>query len=210
MRGAGICFLTFGLSICNMPHSQNVAIPSPWAEFLRELDALLPNQTNLNCLGGFVLNLHYALQLPTGDMDYYSIMPVECESNLLTLAGEDSALARKHKLRVHRVTINTMPESWEDRLVEMFPGQFQKLRLYAPDPYDLILSKLERNSPKDRDDVAYLAETCHLRPEALRDRYEKEMRPYLANEARHDLTLNLWLDSCFLAPPPDKLPDHGQ
>jgi Nucleotidyltransferase of unknown function (DUF6036) len=200
MHGTGICFQTFVLSICNMPRRRVAAIPPPWAEFLRELDALLPNQTDLQCLGGFVLSLHYGLQLPTGDIDYYSIVPIDCETELLRLAGEGSALAQKHKLRVHHVTIITMPENWEDRLVEMFPGNFQKLRLYAPDPYDLILSKLERNSSKDRDDTQYLARSCDLKPKILRERYEKEMRPYLANEARHDLTLKLWIESCFPSP----------
>jgi hypothetical protein len=28
----------------------------------------------------------------------------------------------------------------------------------------------------------------------LRSRYEKEMRPYLGNPAREDLTLQLWID----------------
>jgi hypothetical protein len=183
-----------------MPPNQNAVIPSPWAEFLRELDSLLPNQTDLNCLGGFVISFHYGLQLPTGDVDYYSVMPAECEAKLLGLAGEDSTLAHKYKLRVHRVGVNTMPENWEDRLVDMFPGHFKKLRLYAPDPYDLVLSKLERNSPKDRDDAEYLVRSRGLEPEVLRERYEKEMRPYLANEARHDLTLKLWLESCFPGP----------
>jgi len=35
----------------------------------------------------------------------------------------------------------------------MFPGMFKQLRLFAPDPYDYILSKLERNTSKDRDDA---------------------------------------------------------
>jgi hypothetical protein len=61
----------------------------------------------------------------------------------------------------------------------------------------LILSKLERNSQKDRDDVAFLAERLHLSPEVLRERYKKELRPYLTNEGRHDLTIELWLDVCF-------------
>jgi hypothetical protein len=26
---------------------------------------------------------------------------------------------------------------------------------------------------------------------------KNELRPYLANEGRHDLTLKLWLDVCF-------------
>jgi Nucleotidyltransferase of unknown function (DUF6036) len=85
----------------------------------------------------------------------------------------------------------------EDRLADMVPAHFQKLRPYAPGPYDLVLSKLERNSPKDRDDAEYLAQSCDLELEVLRERNEKEMRPYLANQARHDLTLKLWLESCF-------------
>ena len=45
--------------------------------------------------------------------------------------------------------------------------------------------------------MAFLAESLHLSPEVLRERYKKELRPYLANEGRHDLTLELWLDVCF-------------
>jgi hypothetical protein len=39
----------------------------------------------------------------------------------------------------------------------MFPGAFQNLRLMALDPYDLALTKLERNIERDRSDVRYLA-----------------------------------------------------
>ena len=79
----------------------------------------------------------------------------------------------------------------------MYPGQFKNLHLYAPDPFDLILPKLERNSKKDRDDVAFLAESPHPSAEVLGERYKKELRPYLAVEGRHDLTLQLWLEVCF-------------
>jgi hypothetical protein len=57
--------------------------------------------------------------------------------------------------------------------------------------------RLERNSPKDREDVAFLAESLHLSRELLRERYQKELRPNLANESRQGLTLELWLDACF-------------
>ena len=33
-----------------------------------------------------------------------------------------------------------------------------------------------------------------LDPNLLRDRYEREQRPNLSNEPRHDLTLKLWMD----------------
>lgn len=134
-------------------------------------------------------------------MDYLSVLPIDCLNDLQAKAGVGSVLARKHKVHVQHVAVSSLPDSYEARLVEMFPGRFKKLQLFAPDPYDLILSKLERNSLKDRDDVEYLARTCHLKAEVLRERYEKELRPYLANENRYDLTLRLWLESCFPAGP---------
>ena len=87
-----------------------------------------------------------------------------------------------------------LPENYETRLTEMFPGMFKKLRLYTPDPYDYILSKLERNTSKDRDDNAYIFKTRKLDSQIFRERYEKELRPYLVNEDRHDTTLKLWIE----------------
>ena len=61
----------------------------------------------------------------------------------------------------------------------------------APDPYDYILSRLERNTSKDRDDADYLFGTKKLDSQALRERYQQELRPYLAKENWHDKTLEL-------------------
>jgi uncharacterized nucleotidyltransferase DUF6036 len=185
-----------------MPTGNSPAPPSPWAEFLGELDALLPARVKVHCIGGFVVSLYYGLPRPTGDIDFFSALPINFVNDLEAIAGAGSALAKKYKVHFQHVAVNSTPENYEERLVEMFPGRFRKLQLYAPDPYDLILSKLERNSLKDRDDVEYLARTCHLKPEVLRERYEEELRPNLANETRHDLTLRLWLDACFLSAPP--------
>jgi len=38
----------------------------------------------------------------------------------------------------------------------MAPGEFKHLKLLVPDPYDCILSKLERGGGKDRDDADFL------------------------------------------------------
>ena len=182
-----------------MPSTKKTELPSPWAEFLAELDALLSEQVQLHCIGGFVVSLFYGLPRPTGDIDYYSVFPVHCEDDLKAAAGPGSRLHRKYKVYFQRVAVTSLPENYEARLGEMFPGRFDKLKLYALDPYDLILSKLERNSAKDRDDVAYLIGKLRLNPTPLRDRYEKELRPYLTNEAKHDLTIDLWIASCFQA-----------
>jgi hypothetical protein len=66
----------------------------------------------------------------------------------------------------------------------MFPGAFQNLRLMALDPYDLALTKLERNIERDRSDVRYLARAIPFDLELLRDRYQQELRPYLGTETR--------------------------
>jgi uncharacterized nucleotidyltransferase DUF6036 len=72
--------------------------------------------------------------------------------------------------------------------------RFRNLRLLAFDPYDLALTKLRRNSQRDREDVLYLANTVPLDIGTLRARYQ-EMRPCLGNREREDLTLNLWIEA---------------
>ena len=76
----------------------------------------------------------------------------------------------------------------------MFPRAFSHLRLFALDPYDLALTKLERNTQRDRDDVKHLARSLPFDLNVLKERYQKELRPDLGNPAREDLTLKLWID----------------
>jgi hypothetical protein len=167
-------------------------LPSPWRDFLNELDAALPETVSLHCVGGFVVSFFYGLPRPTGDIDYYTAIPANLD--LEGFAGRGSPLEKKHKVYLQRVAVNNMPEDYDTRLTEMFPKLFKNLRLFAPDPYDLILSKLERNSGKDRDDAAYLFVKLGLLPGVLHDRFQKELRLNLAIPTREDLTLKLWID----------------
>jgi len=91
--------------------------------------------------------------------------------------------------------VAAVPINYEDRLTEMFPGSFNHLRLFALDPYDLALSKLERNTQRDRDDVKHLARTVPLDLNVIQERYETELRPDLGNPEREDLTKTL--DGCY-------------
>jgi hypothetical protein len=175
-----------------MPNDSDHSVPSPWKEFLTELDAVLTEPVELHCIGGFVVCFFYGLPRSTGDLDYYAAIPADV--NLIDVAGEGSDLAKKHKVWLHRIGVTNLPEDYETRLTQMFPRQFKNLTLLAPDPYDFMLSKMERNTTKDRDDVAYLFKMLKLNSKMLRERYEKELRPYLANEDRHDLTLKLWIE----------------
>ncbi len=168
------------------------SLPTPWKEFLSEIAAMLAEPLSLHCIGGFVICYFYGLPRPTGDIEYYTAVPANL--NLIEMAGEGSALAQKCKIRLHHVGVTNLPEDYTARLTEMFPGMFKNLHLYAPDPYDFILSKLERNSEKDRDDVDYIFKTQNLNTQAVRERYEKELRPNLSKETWHDNTLKLWID----------------
>lgn len=153
---------------------------------------MLTEPLELHCIGGFVICYFYGLPRLTGDIDYCSAVPANL--NLIEMAGEGSTLAKKYKIRLHHVAVTNVPENYATRLTEMFPEMFEKLRLYAPDPYDYILSKLERNTSKDRDDADYIYKTQKLDSQVLLGRYQKELRPYLANENRHDNTLTLWIE----------------
>jgi hypothetical protein len=70
----------------------------------------------------------------------------------------------------------------------------RKLRLRGFERHDLLLAKLERNSERDLEDLRRIAAGPGLDPALLRDRYLKELRPYLGNPKREDLTLNLWIE----------------
>jgi len=113
----------------------------------------------------------------TSDLDCVAVLP---HHDLEAIVGRGSGLAKRHKIYLQYVAVNTMPEDYETRLTELFPGRFKNLRICVPDPYDLILSKLERNSPKDREDVEYLVGKLKLNPNLLRERYEREQRPNLS------------------------------
>ena len=170
--------------------------PEPWRSFLAEVDAHLTEDVHLHCCGGFVVTQLYSVARTTSDVDFLAVIP-NVQSQLTELAGKGSPLHRKHRLYLDFVTVLTAyPEDYEQRLVPMFPGNWRHLRLHALEAHDVALSKLERNFDRDRDDVQRLARAGHLSPETLKERYYRELRPnFPAHEARHDLTLKLWLES---------------
>ena len=183
--------------------SAKEAPPKQWYQFLTELDALLSRSVELHCIGGFVIAACYGFPRPTGDLDYITVRPLEAAVELLQIAGEGSGLHKKHKLYLQHVGVANYPDNYADRLIELYPGLFQNLHLFALDPYDLALSKLERNVEVDRDDVKFLATTVPLDFRILEQRYRDELRPYLVNQEKHDQTLELWRDYFPPGPSPE-------
>lgn len=178
-----------------MSTRQSKDLPEPWLSFLRELDWSVDEDIRLNCMGGFVISMVYGFSRPTADLDVLEIAPRESGKHMLELGMEGGPIHKKYKIYLDHVGVAHVPENYEDRLTEIFPGAFKHLRLFALDPYDLALSKLERNIQRDRDDVKHLARIIPLDLEVLKDRYQKELRWQLGNPEREDLTLRLWTDA---------------
>src|SRR5215211_509715 len=170
-------------------------LPEPWKSFLAEIDNALDQDVDLHCLGGFVGKVLYDFDRETSDID---ILPVATNSKIrsaLSLGLEGSKLHKKYKIYLEIVGIAPVPQDYEQRLIEIYSGTFKHLRLFALDAYDLALTKIERNSQRDRDDVKHLARIVPLDLNVLKERYDKELRPDLGNPKREDLTLKLWFEA---------------
>jgi hypothetical protein len=128
-------------------------LPTRWNAFFQDVGRLIGSAVELHCLGGFVLSARYDLPRPTGDVDYIAAMPPNAVTDLETIAGQGSALSKKHGLYFQYVTVADVPEDYAARLTELFPGAFTRLRLFALDVHDLVLTKLVRNSSVDLEDA---------------------------------------------------------
>jgi Nucleotidyltransferase of unknown function (DUF6036) len=121
------------------PKNVSNVLPSPWNEFLPELASVLTEPIELHCVGGFILVHFYGLPRSTADIDYYTAIP---QTDLDAIAGENSALHKKHKVYLHRAAVMSLPDGYESRLKELVSGSFKTLTLRVLDPYDCILSKI--------------------------------------------------------------------
>jgi len=132
------------------------------SSFFTEIDNSLHEELVLHCLGGFVMTMLYGLDRPTADVDVLPLGVNSATESLMRLAGEGSALHKKWGVYLQMVGVAQIPLNYEERLTEMFARTFNHLRLFALDPYDLALSKIERNTQRDRDDVKHLARSLPL------------------------------------------------
>ena len=174
-----------------MATATTLSLPKPWPDFLKEVDAQLSQKVDLQCIGGFVLTALYGIPRATADLDYIAAVPKQAAEEIERIAGRESALCRKYRLYFQSVRIADLPEDYESRLQEL-QLNFEKLKMSTLDPYDLLLSKVTRNSPKDQDDAKYLISKLKLNFKTFHDRWEKELGPLVSNRRRHDLTIELW------------------
>jgi hypothetical protein len=173
-------------------------IPSPWKEFLLELDGLLPEQVTFECVGGFAVVAAYGLPRSTNDLDYFTLEPYNLSVIVQKLAGEGSTLSKKHKVHIHCAAIASLPEDYQERMTELYPGMFKQIRLLVLDPCDLVLSKICRNAEKDREDAKYLIKTQKIDAAVFKERYDRELKCNLIGPPKlHEETLQMWIEEYF-------------
>lgn len=173
-----------------MPSSR---LHEPWASFLSDLDGRLTGPAELHCFGGFVIAEHYGLTRATGDIDIFESRGTD-PGTLARLAGKGSLLHQQHHVYIDVVAVADVPQDYESRLISVCAEQFTHLRLRVFERHDLVLAKLARNADRDREDVEAFARGPGLDVEALRGRYQRELRPFLGRPEREDLTLQLWIE----------------
>ena len=69
-------------------------IHEPWRSFLGQLDKIVEEETQLHCLGGFVVTQFYGADRKTLDIDVLSIVPKN--ASLIDKAGKGSPLHKEH------------------------------------------------------------------------------------------------------------------
>jgi hypothetical protein len=83
----------------------------------------------------------YSAPRTIADVDVISIIPNTETRKLIEIAGRGSPLHKKQAVYLDRVGIVTLPENYQDRLTDIFAGEFRRLKLYALDPYDVALAR---------------------------------------------------------------------
>lgn len=141
--------------------------------------------------------MQYGVSRATSDIDVLAAStPPQQLEEVQRLAGTGTALHQRFKVYVQPVAVAPYPEDYESRLIRMWPKfSVTHLHLFVLEAHDLALTKIDRNSDVDRQDIADLARKGAINTETLRKRYEEEVRPnFVGRVEKLDLTLEMWTD----------------
>lgn len=131
-------------------------------EFLERLGERYPKRETLSLLGGSAMLL-LGSPRETMDVDYVGddIHKNEFQKAIEEIAGDLG-------LDAEAVPIDRfipLPEGNEQRKIHI--GQFGRVTVYVIDPYSIALSKIDRGSDRDFDDLVFLIRHNHIAIEEL-------------------------------------------
>ena len=170
----------------------------PWLSFLTALNAELDEPVDFHCIGGFIVSQHYGFARETAEIDVLNVIPLDAADRVVQLAGKGSALQEQYRVYIDHAGVASYPADYERRLVRAFPV-WSNVRLWALEPHDLALTKLERSIERDIRDVIFLAQAGLINRDTLVTRFETELEPYITGRTPTWLrtTLQMWIESCW-------------
>jgi Nucleotidyltransferase of unknown function (DUF6036) len=125
--------------------------PEDIRQFLREVGVHLPRPLRVDVGGSGALILAGYLSRKTDDIDIVDEVPAEVRSQHQLLAR----LRQRYGLSLTHFQSHYLPSGWAQRLHSQAP--FGQLQVYLVDVHDVLLSKLNSNREKDRDDLRAVA-----------------------------------------------------
>ncbi|RJP55618.1 MAG: hypothetical protein C4557_01195 [Anaerolineaceae bacterium] len=131
-------------------------------EFFERLGNQYPKNATLSLLGGGAMIL-LGSSRETLDVDYAGD---DIHKNEFQIVIEK--IARELGLEIEAVPIEhfvPLPEGSEQRRIHI--GQYGNVHVYVFDPYSIALSKLDRGSDRDLDDLVFLLQQNHITLEEL-------------------------------------------
>src|SRR5262245_52461183 len=117
--------------------------PEQLARFLAEVDRALSEDVTITVIGGSALALGYGVETFTNDIDTYN-SSIERLGGAAITAREVTGFA----IPIANASIAQLPAGFEGRARRILP-EFQRLRVWVADPYDLAASKLLRGNAHD-------------------------------------------------------------
>ena len=146
-------------------------------QLLIETDKNLRAESDLVLIGGTALVVKYLSPRATIDVDTYTKVTKELET-----AWKKAQIAVGVKVPLSRSPISEGPYHMEDRFTLYRDLKLKKLRVFVPDPLDIVLMKIPRFFGKDRDDIKHLIKFSKIPNGALLKRFKEEMGHIVADK----------------------------
>lgn len=102
------------------------------------LDQKLIQDTELHCIGGFVLAEYYELVRATADVDVLESAGTD-KATIARLGGRGSPLHKRYRVYIDIVTVADVPDDYDTRLVTMNIEGLKRLSLRVFERHDPYL-----------------------------------------------------------------------
>jgi len=137
--------------------------------FVRAMDLLIDEPTDLLVIGGAAATLKYGAQGTTKDIDTWHNVPAA-----VLKAAEEARAATGLPVPIERAAVAEGPYHYEDR-IRPVSMKLKKLRIFVPERHDLALMKVVRGDRHDEDVIGEIHARHPLKMETLVEPFETEM-----------------------------------